>query len=98
MSKSQKTEVWTEYENYFLSPDFESSREFDSSTVSLHQLSLEKSVEYLTEQNSELHACNTELTVQSKSLTRGNEKLRRQRHKATQKVAEKSYGILVIFK
>ena len=36
MSKGQKTEVWTEYENYFPSPDFESSREFDSSTVSVH--------------------------------------------------------------
>ena len=36
------------------------------------------------------HRGNTELTVQNKSLTRENEKLRHQCEKATQKVVEKS--------
>ena len=88
--KPKANEVLAESEHYFLSSHFELSRNFDSSTLSVDLLSLEKSVENLTEQNSELDACNTELTVQNKSLTRENEKLRCQCEKATQKVAEKS--------
>ena len=88
--KPKANEVLAESENYFPSSHFESSRNFDSPTLSVDLLSLEKSVENLTEQNSELDACNTELTVQNKSLTRENEKLRCQCEKATQKVAEKS--------
>ena len=53
-------------------------------------MSLEKLVENLTEQNSELDACNIQLAVQNKSLTRENKKLRHQCEKATQKVTEKS--------
>ena len=84
--KPKSNEVLAESENYFPNPDFESVRNFDSSTLSLNLLPLEN----LTEQNFELDACNTELTVQNKSLTRENEKLRHQCEKATQKVAEKS--------
>ena len=53
-------------------------------------VSLEKSVENLTEQNSELDTCNIELTVQNKSLARENEKLRHQCEKAMQKLLKKS--------
>ena len=53
-------------------------------------MSLEKLVENLTEQNSELDACNIQLAVQNKSLTRENKKLRHQCEKATQKVTEKA--------
>ena len=88
--KPKANEVLAESENHFRSPVFESSRNFDSSTLFVDLLSLEKSAENLTEQNSELDACNAELTVQNKSLTRENEKLRRQCEKTTQKVAEKS--------
>ena len=74
--KPKSNEVLAESENYFPNPDFESVRNSDSSTLSLNLLPLEKSVE--------------NLTVQNKSLTRENEKLRHQCEKATQKVAEKS--------
>ena len=87
--KPKANEVLAESETYFPSPDFESSRNFDLTTLSVDFLSIEKSVENLTEQNSELDACNTELTVQNKSLTRENEKLRHQCEKDTQKVADK---------
>ena len=57
--KPKANEVLAESENYFPSPDFESSRNFDSSTLSVNFLSLEKSLENLTDQNSELDARNT---------------------------------------
>ena len=90
LPKPKANEVLAESENYFPSPDFESSRNFDLSTLSVDLLSLETSVENLTDQNSGLDPCNTELTVQNKSLTRENGKLRRQCEKITQKVAKKS--------
>ena len=88
--KPKANEVLAESENYFPRPDFESSRNIDSSYLPVDLLSLEKSVENITKQKSELNACNTELTVQNKSLTSENEKLRSQCAKATQKLAEKS--------
>ena len=88
--KPKANEVLAESENYFPRPDFESSRNIDSSDLPADLLSLEKSVENITKQKSELDACNTESTVQNKSLTSENEKLRSQCAKATQKLAEKS--------
>ena len=85
--KPKANEVLAESENYFPSPDFESSQNFDLSTLSVVlTLSLEKSFENLTEQNFELDACNIQLTVQNKSLTRENEKLKKPLKKLLKKV------------
>lgn len=73
----------------FPQSDFESPRLFHSSNLPIDFLTLGKQLDYLTAQNFELDICNIRSTVQYKTLTRENGKLRRQREKATQKVAEK---------